>query len=223
MKNTIVSLSTFFVLTISSLCADTTIQLQEGWNLIGISQGSSDKIDTISSDIEIVLEQSGTSWNVFDSTPKTNPFTGATEYTKDFEYFTVGKGYFVKSNAITSITFTGDIMNTFDLTSGWNLVAFPNDVSDIDQYSISGYNIEMILEKSGTSWNVYDPAPKINPFTGATEYTKDFTTLEAGQGYWLKVSEDNASIEAPPELLDLNSTDGSDILPGPPMVPMDSI
>jgi len=191
-----------------SLNADQTINLNNGWNLIGVTNLDANLSVTsnIDSSIKLIVTNINGAWKKFDPTKS---------YLQQFNSFEGGRGYWIKSDGTSSISFIGTNKDTKpSLSEGWNLVSFgsnENTLTLLDNYDNSGYKIGLMVTNINGAWKKFDPAKS---------YLQQFSNLDPQQGYWVKVTsidKTNTSIEEPPSTPVLETNDYS--ITTPPLVP----
>jgi hypothetical protein len=105
-------------------------------------------------------------------------------------------GYWVKYPSSQGVTYSGIAKDSFHIgvKTGWNMVG--SLYSDIDRSKVSGFNTSLASNFFGFNAGYFVA-----------------TTLQAGKGYWVKVTQDGQLY------MDKNSTGGGGILPCEPQPP----
>ena len=152
----------------SSLFSE-TIELKEGWNLVGIASEDSATIFETNENITLVTG-GGAGGSTMFYIP--NVATNGS--------FKLGQGYWIKANADTSLTYTKEtnLPSTIELKTGWNLI-HPFNAMTIEDFK--GYP-EVTIALSGGAGNT-------NQFFYLPSLSGTKATLP-NQGYWVKVSSD---------------------------------
>jgi hypothetical protein len=193
------------------------INLNNGWNLIGINSSSDYTMQSIienNSNISTVTTNKNGSWISFDTSVPEELWSVAQGFTS----LESGTGYWVKSNGTSTISIGDDGINTNEISFslGWNLVSLKvSTVADlISELSARGITISSITTQVNGGWISFDTSVPEELWNVA----QGFLETSAGQGYWVKVSEitdANGNVETPPA--NSNSSLSDDTLP--PSVP----
>jgi len=146
-----------------------SISLQPGWNLLSfnIDLGSNDFTSVFGSSLQ----------QVKNSSKSYSP--SAPGYFNTLPALQTAKGYWVKNNATQTLNVQGQLLtssyNSQALVTGWNLVSFLPDTSLAVSTALAGISsyLQEVRNISGT-WT---------PTLGG-----NFSTLDPGKAYWIKVS-----------------------------------
>ncbi|MBU1669398.1 hypothetical protein KKC13_13410 [bacterium] len=170
-----------FLLTVllNSLFAN-ELQLQQGWNLIGINANLTlDELKTqLGSDNLLVVQGPEKVYK--------KAYVDANLDLNDFTALEENKGYWIKVNNSAILTYTpiGQHQNLhrISLTSGWNLIAVPQSLTISELIEQIGLNNLLVVQGGGQT---YQKAYVDQGFTSAN----DFNDFNITQGYWIKVAE----------------------------------
>ncbi|MBI9066093.1 MAG: hypothetical protein JEZ09_02295 [Salinivirgaceae bacterium] len=154
-----------------------TIELNQGWNLIGLSIEPTDP--SISKTFESLSDKL---LQIKDETKSYDP--NLPDYLNTLENVENGKGYWIKLSEAGQLTSRGKGIELLDfeiaLHEGWNLISYPAQYSkDIEQalVSISGKIVQVKNVE-----NSYDPL--------LPEHLNTLKELKPGEGYWINVNQD---------------------------------
>lgn len=156
--------------------ANLQISLKRGWNLISLPvQQAQTAVGAILSTLSYnkVWGYSGANWLLYD--PADPDFS-------DLTAMTAGAGYWIYMSNPVTFQVRGSIAASIPLNAGWNLVGYAAISPANTTAATSGIStkLEKVWGYSNGSWLLYDPAdPDFS----------DLTTLEPGNGYWLKMKE----------------------------------
>ena len=162
----------------SSLFASETIELKQGWNLIGVSatdtnMNVADKI--AGKNISLIVTNVNGAWRKYDPNRS---------YLQQFRQFEPGRAYWIKSTADSNITFNGNNVETLpQLNPGWTLASFGDnfDMSYlVTQLNNSGYKLDLMVTNKNGAWRKYDPN---------RSYLQQFSSIDPTSGYWVKVEQ----------------------------------
>jgi len=164
----------------------TKIQLYEGWNLISLwLVPSNTSIEAVTSEIagnyDSIWAYDGCDkdWDSYKS-----------GWPSDLTTMTAGWGYWINVTTACNLSVDGTFlpsganvtMPTYRVCEGWNLIGFHSENETV--------NASTYL--SGVTWK--EPMYKWNAQTKSYEYIRPSTTLVRGEGYWLIVTETEATI-----------------------------
>ena len=160
----------------SSFLMGATIELHQGWNLVGISGNAIDMnvLDKIKDkNISLIVTNDNGAWLKF------NPNIS---YLQQFSTFTPGKAYWIKADQDVNLSFNYINSITFPvLKAGWNLVSFgenSNINEIISQLNNNGLKLDLIVTNDNGAWLKFNPN---------ISYLQQFSTLDNTKGYWVKV------------------------------------
>ena len=152
------------------------LSVKSGWNLVSISNGRpttpvEEAFGQIMGKIISIWSYDNSAWRVY------NP---ADTESSDLLEVESGKGLWLNMLENAELSVSGVVPpDSTDLSEGWNLVGFgasgSHNTADVIS-SISSNVISVWAYRNG-KWKVYDPK---NP-----EFS-DLTTMEPGNGYWIK-------------------------------------
>ncbi len=165
MKKTIL-----FILILSNYLFAETLNLQQGWNLIGTSsQMSLQELKTKIGDDNLLMVRGGEKTYKKTDTSSLNNFIG----------FEEGEGYWIKVANSISLEFTPSVSSlTIQLFSGWNLID-PLELSLEELKTKVGDDNLLIVRGEEKTYN------KKNQL-----FLNDFTGFKEPYGYWVKVQND---------------------------------
>ena len=167
-----------------------TLAIRPGWNLVSLpdspAHASSDVNDVFSSDkIDVVLSYDAIRNNWFSATRQSDGTLGRPGSGLALTSVTTGKGYWVHSTAIVSLSV--DVPGlapgspaqppSFAMTRGWNLVSYTTSDLTVATIDVDSYF-------TGLDWSRafgYDNAT--NKFTSLLPETSD--TVALGKAYWV--------------------------------------
>ena len=173
-----------FLLTLfSATLFSNELQLQKGWNLIGIDANIT---------LDELKSQLGSDNVLIVQGPKSvykKAYTDADLDLNDFAEFEENKGYWVKLDNSATLTYTPvshhENLHNIDLVEGWNLVSVPQSLSLSELLSQIGEENLLVVEGDGTT---YQKSYIDLGYASAN----DFSKFNSTQGYWIKVSQDTS-------------------------------
>jgi len=156
------------------------LQVQQGWNLIGINANLTlDQLkNQLGSENLLVIQgpQKVYKKAYVDANLDLNDFTALEE----------NKGYWIKVNNSTTLTYTPIVqhqnLHRIALTTGWNLISVPQSLNITELLQQIGNNNLLVVQGGGKT---YQKAYVDQNFTTANDFNEFNTT----QGYWIKVAE----------------------------------
>lgn len=165
--------------TVSVLTSADGLNQTLGWNLISfprqaVDMSSSSVLADISGQLDIIYEyQGGITWKSY--APGGAPPTLAT--------LSVLKGYWLKTTTDVTLNISGTspASNNISLSVGWNLIGYPKTSQTLLETTYTDIlgNLDSVWRfDGGITWKSY--APGGSPDT--------LTTLDAGKGYWVKMT-----------------------------------
>jgi len=154
-----------------------TLELKQGWNLISLPLEPEDI--AVANVLSGISEKYAIVWG-FD------PAAGWKKYQpgkpSDLQELMPGRGYWIKMREAQSLSMVGNLPSkSVLLSSGWNLVGFNSRESMDVTAALAG-----ISEKCLIVWG-FDPAAGWKKYQPGKP--SDLQTFEAGNGYWIKVTE----------------------------------
>lgn len=174
------------VFSISFLYAS-SVTLNSGWNLVGISGTSIQSIGTVltsKSEVTEILDFTGAGYRSYDNTLpeqfKTN---------QPFQSLLPGKGYWINANASVSIDLdisSGIVNNSKILIDqiGWSQLAFNENMNISTTLTNMDYvEISEILDFTGDGYRSYD-----NTLPEQFKANQPLQTFTNNTGYWVKVT-----------------------------------
>jgi hypothetical protein len=170
LKNSVLAVS---LVASSLLYASETINLQSGWNLVGVSQTSANMnvADMIRDKNVSLIVTYDNGWKKYDPNRS---------YLQQFSQLKAGQGYWIKSNADSNITINGiSTISMPVLKAGWNLAAFGNAFNMdelVNTLTNQGYKLDLMVTFNG-GWKKYDPN---------RSYLQQFHSIDTSAGYWVK-------------------------------------
>ena len=164
------------------------IELYTGWNLISLWLiPSNTSIEAVTSEIETNLDAV---WYYDASVPKWESYSPGFAGAQDLTEMTAGWGYWVKMKANDTLPVTGSFLPsgnntppTYTVYEGWNLIGFHSE-------NETAVNATTYLE--GVSWK--EPMYKWDALNKQYDLVKGSDNMEQGKGYWLAVTETEATI-----------------------------
>jgi len=164
------------------------IELYTGWNLISLWLiPSNTSIEAVTSEIETNLDAV---WYYDASVPKWESYSPDFEGAQDLTEMTAGWGYWVKMKANDTLPVSGNFLPsgnntppTYTVYEGWNLIGFHSE-------NETAVNATTYLE--GVSWK--EPMYKWDALNKQYDLVKGSDNMEQGKGYWLAVTETEATI-----------------------------
>jgi hypothetical protein len=166
--------STFVLLSCSVQATTTTINLQEGWNLISVPlQPAENSIGSVLSNINgrylAVYAFSGDQYQAFIPGESGNTLSS----------IDAGRGYWLYATQGASLTIEGSTPSrTVELREGWNLVGFNSTSSQTSSSALSSISGRYLAvygyNTSSNSYQTYIPGE-----------ASDLERFEPGHGYWI--------------------------------------
>ena len=159
-----------------------TLDLQSGWNLVGINAPLSiDELKTqIGVDNLLVVQGPNKTYQkkyVDENTPFLN----------DFQNFEIGKGYWIKivSEGVLNYTEPENTSSTYELSlkKGWNLINAPVDLTLSELISQIGESNLLVVQGSDSTY-------QRSYVQSGNNHLNDFKALSLNGGYWIKVASD---------------------------------
>ncbi|HIC10278.1 MAG TPA: hypothetical protein EYO61_02840 [Campylobacterales bacterium] len=174
---------------VSSLSA-TTIQLHQGWNLVGVTSKEDNglnyqlsKLVQENSGIRTIITSEDGKWKSFDASVPESMWGFAQGFTE----LQPGKGYWIKVDKDSNLTIGDTPISLEDIQfqAGWNLVALPSsDISElIKQLEKSKLKLNTIITSEDGKWKSFDASVPENMWG----FAQGFTSIDDGKGYWVKV------------------------------------
>lgn len=156
------------------------LQVQQGWNLIGINANLTlDELkNQLGSENLLVIQGPQKVYK--------KAYVDAHLDLNDFTAFEENKGYWIKVNNSTTLTYTPIVqhqnLHRIALTTGWNLISVPQSLNITELLKQIGNNNLLVVQGGGKT---YQKAYVDQNFTTANDFNEFNTT----QGYWIKVAE----------------------------------
>ncbi len=158
------------------LAKSQTLNLHEGWNLVGFPLSLFDNsVASSLSSISSSLLQINTQTQVY------NP--SLPDFLNTLQFIEHTQGYYIRLSEDVDISFRGSEVNlegvSFSLQEGWNLISYPSiEAKDVEEAltSISDFIIQV-----NNQTQVYNPS--------LPDFLNTLGQLTQGEGYWIKVSQ----------------------------------
>ena len=186
-----------------SLNADQTINLFQGWNLIGTYVQSADLNSLNNSSVNIAWKYAGGKWQAFSSNATLNALIDKHNIEK-FTSVNSGEGFWVNSTNKTSITFSGNPVNSqLQINSGWNLLTLTSNTPLSVDYFKNASAIWKWNSKN-QKWAVYSSDPNLQ--SKIAELVKignieTFNSINPGEGFWVYAGSDSLlDLQTPPSI-----------------------
>jgi hypothetical protein len=175
-------------ITVTAAPAADTISLEAGWNLISLWLiPANTSIEVVTADILDNLDNRSGVWAYDAQTGWHSYRPGAPP---DLTEMTTGWGYWIKMNATDTLPVTGKFLPdppetppTYTVYKGWNLIGF---------HSLNESRVNATDYLDGVSWK--PPMYKYNAVTDQYEWTRGTDAMEQGKGYWVAVTDAEATI-----------------------------
>ncbi len=186
------------MVTVESATLTQDISLLQGWNIISsrIVPGNPDMLSVVQPLIDddllykVIDEQGGTVFYL--------PFPPPGHWNNSIGDIDPAEGYYMKVNAATTLSLSGtpaDLPLTINLHQGWNMISYPceqaqNALALVQPLIDAGVLYKVIAQNGGVIFYL--------PFPEPGHWANSIGDFQAGQGYYVKVSEDiNLTIENP--------------------------
>ncbi len=169
-KKLMISVVTAALLASTTAVAKQTIELQTGWNLIGLQE------KPFNSDAWLISSLVQTNSDILTITNVTRTYS-STSSRNSLTSLESGKGYWVNVSKDTNLTLDGTLSNykLEELNPGWNLVTVPTNITDINGFigtmNSRGYRINLITNVTRTYT------------VGASR--NSLSSMDVNHGYWI--------------------------------------
>jgi hypothetical protein len=175
----------------------TTLELKEGWNLVGSSVDNV-TVSTTFADANSVWKFSNADndWQIISPNETLSDAISNANATT-FTTVNAGDGFWVNMTKDKTITLTGDTPSTTDLilADGWNLVSLKADDANVTANEVFGTNNQILWKYTNKEWKAYSSSATINNALD-TKNIATFDTISSGEGFWVKnVDDQNITFE----------------------------